>query len=143
MPKQKQPRTSLPLEEVELDFYVVINSDNQYLRSKGYSGYGDKWVDDIRSAKVYGKIGPARSQVTFFAKNYPKYPTPKIAHFKAKLFEVVDETKLVNKKLAQAEARAKKEKAQEAKHELELAKKRLTEANLNLLKAEQKISKIK
>jgi len=54
----------------ELTFYIIKSKDGKYLRAKGYQGYGNNWVDDIKSAKVYQKIGPARSNVTFWASTY-------------------------------------------------------------------------
>ena len=48
---------------MNLELYVVRNKEGKYFRTKGYSGYGDTWVDDIQKAKVYPKIGQARSRL--------------------------------------------------------------------------------
>ncbi len=51
--------------------YLVRNKEGKYFRTKGYGGHGKSWVDGMETAKIYGKIGPARATVTFFATNYP------------------------------------------------------------------------
>jgi len=82
-----------------LKFYIVRNQSGQYYRAKGYGGYGSSWVDDIEKAKVYGRIGPARSQVTFWTSNYPKYGAPVIIELHAIEGKVLDETERVAKAL--------------------------------------------
>lgn len=58
--------------------YAVRSQDGKFFRSKGYGGGGASWVDGLDKAKIYGSIGPARSRVTFWATNYPKFGTPEI-----------------------------------------------------------------
>jgi len=83
----------------ELTFYIVKSKDGKYFRAKGYSGYGQSWVDDIQSAKVYQKIGPARTQVTFWASEYPKFGTPDIIELTVTGSKVLDEGERVKKAL--------------------------------------------
>ena len=78
-----------------LELYAVRNKKGKWFHAKGYSGYGDTWVDDINKAKIYTKIGQARGRVSFFANNYPKYGTPDLIILKCTQMEVVDETERV------------------------------------------------
>jgi len=100
-----------------LELYAVQNHEGQWFRAKGYGGSGNSWVDDIATARIYGKIGPARACVTYWS-GYSDYPTPKIVKLIIGRTEVIDEEKRV--------AAAKKKKkaarlASEARHhELEI-----------------------
>lgn len=58
-------------------FYAVRNKKGKFFRSRGI-GYGDRWVDNLSDAKVYGKIGPAKGAVTYWAKSFPEYGVPDI-----------------------------------------------------------------
>ena len=94
----------------ELTFYIVKSKDGKYFRAKGYSGYGQSWVDDIQSAKVYQKVGPARTQVTFWASEWPDYGVPDIIELTVTGSKVLDEgdrvkKALVKKKKAKAQSR--------------------------------------
>ena len=53
-----------------IKLYIIQNKENKYFRAKGFSGHGDSWIDNIQSAKVYTKIGSAKRQVTYWAKNF-------------------------------------------------------------------------
>ena len=99
--------------KIELDLYVVCNRDGQYLRSKGYGGSGDKWIDDIRKARIYPRIGTARAQVTWFANNYPQYGVPKILKLTCTAMEILEETERVSKS---QKAKAKRELEYELRH---------------------------
>lgn len=88
-----------------LEVYAVRNSDGQWLRSKGYGGSGEIWVDDLRQARLYPKIGPARGRVTWFTKNYPEYPMPDLVKLTVTQMEVVtSEKERVEDKIRKAEA---------------------------------------
>lgn len=80
-------------------FYIVRNQEGKFFRAKGFNGYGDTWTADPTLAKVYQKIGQARSRVTFFANNYPEYGVPEILEMTAHSAVVLDETKRVKKAL--------------------------------------------
>ena len=60
-----------------LTIYAVRSKDGKYLRSTGLKG-GEHWVEDITQARLWSNIGPAKSQITFWAKNYPQYGTPQL-----------------------------------------------------------------
>lgn len=104
-----------------LKLYAVRNKDGKYFRAKGFGGYGDTWVDDIRKAKIYPKIGQAKSRCTWFANEYPKYGIPDVIEFSVTSAQVLDQTEQV------AKAKAKKEK--------KIAKRQLWEKEYNLSKA--------
>jgi hypothetical protein len=81
----------------DLELYVVRNQGGKYFRSKGYGGYGSNWVDELQKARIYAKIGPARSQVSFWATNYPKYGTPVIVVLTVAATKVLQEDDRVKK----------------------------------------------
>lgn len=62
------PNTNM---ETILDLFVVKTESGKYFRAKGYNGSGLSFVDDIKKARLYTRLGPARSCVTYF-KNYNK-----------------------------------------------------------------------
>jgi len=113
-------------------FYAVRNSDGQYFRAKGYGGGGASWVDTIEKAKIYPKIGTARSRVTWFANNHPSYPTPVIVKLVVTRTEVIDEKERVakakenkKKRMHQREVRQKQFALESAQRDLERAQERL------------------
>lgn len=81
--------------------YIVQNQEGKYFRAIGYAGFGKSWVDEIEKARLYTKIGPARSRVTFFSKNYPNYGVPKLIEFNLDIEKatVIDMTEYANKKI--------------------------------------------
>jgi len=115
-----------------LDFYAVRNRDGKWFRRKGYGGYGETWVDDVKQARIYTKIGHARSIVSFFVGRWPEFGVPSIHHFVAVEKEIIDEEARIEasrKRQEMAEARAEERRAKrdmaEAKARLESANKRL------------------
>lgn len=123
----------------QLELYVVINSSGQFFRSKGFGGYGKSWVDDIKKARAYGKIGPARSQVTWFSNSYPDYPTPAILKLNIGSYEILNETERVEKAKKSIREKEMLRKTKQAKSDFEYAKKNLEIAQQNLEKARLKI----
>lgn len=123
-----------------LAFYVVVNSDGQFFRRKGYrGGYGKTWVDDLLTARVYVRIGQARSIVTFFANHYKNYPPPSIVRLviSASEIQVIDEAERVKqarlrkeKLLQTREVRQRKSALERAKRDLEDAQRRLAAAGV-------------
>jgi hypothetical protein len=116
------------LPDIKLDLYVVVNQEGKFLRAKGYGGSGKSWVDTIDQAKIYGTLGKARSQVTYWYTHFPQYGMPQIVKLNAIGSEILDETERVNK------AREKKllEKANYTKrceeYKLNMAQEKLIEA---------------
>jgi len=112
----------------ELEFFAVRNQEGQWFHRKGYSGYGETWVEDVLQARIYNKIGPARAQVTFFAKNYPSFGIPDIVAFKVTESYVMDEADRVKKKMEAEERKKKKREVQQAERRAALAKIELEKA---------------
>jgi hypothetical protein len=121
---------------LNLTIYVVQNEKGQFFRAKGYGGGGNTWVDDINKAKLYGKIGGARGVITWFANNYPQYPTLKLLKLSVGGVEVIDETERVNKAKVKKEREAILKEQAKAKRAIEKAEEDLKRAqeNLNRLK---------
>lgn len=88
-----------------LTLYIVRNREGRYFRSVGYGGGGlrAQWVEKIEQARVYQKLGQARSRVTFFAKHYPEYGVPDLLQITADTAVVVDDTVRVAKALQKAQ----------------------------------------
>lgn len=119
---------------IEAFVYVVRNSEGKFFRAKGFGGYGDTWVADIIQAKIYGKITPARSRVSFFSLHYPQYPRPVILRLKLSLetAEVVDETERIQKVINRRDNKRKS-------NEIYWAKKKLKQAQEDFDKAQQRL----
>lgn len=121
-------------EKINLQLYAVRNSDGQFFRAKGYGGGGATWVDDLCRAKIYANIGQARSRVTFFANNYPKYPTPQLIVIKANELEILDETERVEKAKQKKLKEVEQRKINEQEWKIEQAQKDLKDAQDRLKK---------
>lgn len=80
----------------QLILYAIKSKDGKWLRSKGYKGRGNSWVDDIYDAKLYNNLSTARSQVTFWAKNYPEFGIPVLVELTVVSSKILDESKRVN-----------------------------------------------
>jgi len=119
----------------ELQFFAVRSKEGKWFRAKGYGGYGDTWVDELKRARVYNRIGPARATVSYFANTFPKYGIPDLVMFKCTEMVVLDETVRV-KKQKQAKDLAKK------KQELQHRQHRYDEAKTNLEKAKKEMKEI-
>lgn len=112
---------------VYLTMYAVRNQEGKFFRAKGYGGYGDTWVDDLKKAKIYPRIGQARSRVTFFANTYPQYGIPDLVELRVTEMIAVQEVK-----------RVKKSQSRKEKHEAEMKKQR---AEWEKKRAEEQIAK--
>lgn len=64
-----------------MKLYVVRSKDGKFLRSKGYGGSGNNWVDALEKAKFFPKLGTAKAQVTFWFRTYPQFGCPEILEF--------------------------------------------------------------
>lgn len=94
--------------ELEINLYLVRSQDGKFLRAKKHNIYGGhfdtrgSWTDKIQEAKIYTKPGPARSQVTFWSKNYPTFGIPDIVIIEKGTCRIVNETKRVKKAINKA-----------------------------------------
>lgn len=112
----------------KLEFYAVRNREGQWFHRKGYSGTGDSWVEDVLQARIYNKIGHARRQVTFFAKNWPSFGVPEIVVFKVAEHHVIDETERFKKQREKEEKKAGIQRINTAKKRMEKAQREYEEA---------------
>ena len=64
-----------------MKLYVVRNKEGKFFRNIGYGGHGGNWQQTIDKAKFYTKIGQAKSRVTYFFREYPKFGCPEILEF--------------------------------------------------------------
>ena len=119
--------------EVErLKLYAVRNKEGNWFRAKGYGGYGKTWTCDIKQARLWAKISPARSQVTFFSNKWPKYGIPDIVEFSIGGFEVLDETERVQEKQRRKIEYEKKQEIEHRKWEIKRAKEKMQKAQEEL-----------
>lgn len=119
-----------------LEFYAVRKKGTDlYFRPRGQGGYGAHWVE-ITKAKIYPRIGTARTQVTFWANFGVDVELVKLG---VTIIEAIDETERLRKtketkehKEAAREERRQKERLRNAQSEYDKAKHKL-----NLLKGEK------
>ena len=64
-----------------MELYCIQNQEGKFFKPTGYSGSGQHWNDELSKAKFYTKIGPCKTQVTFWAKRFPDFGVPKILKF--------------------------------------------------------------
>ena len=55
-----------------MTLYLIQRKDGKYLRTKGYMGHGDCWVNNIDRAKIYTTLRAARSQTTWWTNHAPE-----------------------------------------------------------------------
>ena len=117
--------------EIDIEFFAVRSKDGKYFRSVGFSGRSN-WVDDIKKAKIYPKIGGARGCVTWFAKNYPEYGVPDIIKITANQAVVLNEAERVDRAIKKKEERELKRQKEQAKRKLKAAECEFEKASENL-----------
>lgn len=97
---------------IDVTVYLVRNKEGNWFHAKGLNGDGDSWQDDVKKARVYTKLGPARSCVTWWTNHYPDYGIPDIIEIKSTTGVILDESKRVNKAID----KIKKEKEDRENH---------------------------
>lgn len=122
--------------EIKLELYVVVNQEGKFFRAVGYGGGGNSWVDTIDKAKIYGKLGQARSRVSWWYSRYPSYGMPNIIKLTAIGTELMDEMERVKKE-------QQKKKEREAKREETRKKQALKDAEADLARATEKLKRLK
>lgn len=113
---------------ISLSLYAIRNKKGEWLRTRGYCHYGEKWVSDIQKAKLYPKISVARSQVTWWATNYPDYGQPELVELLVTDFKVLPEEGRVKKAIEKKERKKAAYTVRRLEREKELAIKKLQEA---------------
>jgi len=112
----------------DLEFFAVRNREGQWFHRSGYGGSSETWREDVQEARIYNKIGSARTQVTFFATNYPSYSVPEIVCFKVGEVTVINEEERIKKKQEKDDRRAGIRRIKRAKATLAIARSELEEA---------------
>jgi hypothetical protein len=115
-----------------IELYIVQNKEGKYFRARGQHGYGETWVEDIQKAKVYGKIGQARSRVSYFYKNWPEYGMPIILKIDVIGFTVINESERVEKAIAKRKKRDEEVEVRHRKWAVESAESELKKAQEKL-----------
>ncbi|MFW6122533.1 MAG: hypothetical protein ACOC80_16760 [Petrotogales bacterium] len=123
---------NLEAEVQKIKLYAVRNKEGNWFRAKGYGGYGKTWTCDIKRARLYAKIAPARSQVTFFANKWPEYGIPDIVEFSIGEVKILDETERVKKKQKEKIEYEKKQKILRQEWQTKRAKEKLLKAQEEL-----------
>lgn len=121
-----------------MKIYAVRNKEGKYFRAIGYGRSGINWVDTIEKAKLYSKIGQAKSRVTFFAKNYSKFGTPDLLEFDLGEPTVLDMNKYVQQAISKIEKKALKLKERRAQYEIDRLKRQQDEIQEKLKQYEGK-----
>jgi hypothetical protein len=93
-----------------LVLYAVRNSRGEWFRAKGYQGRGETWVADMKSAKIYARPGPAKTQVTFFAKKFPELPVPELVELVVTEVRAVDQVARVKKAINEIDAKNRRQR---------------------------------
>lgn len=138
-----------------LTFYVVKNKEGKFLRSKGYNGYGECWVSELKKAKVWTKLGTANAQVTWWASTYPEYGIPDVIPLYTTMGKPLNQDDRVAKAIIRKELRKFDNKIWDLKrnydkanrelerHKSEYARIRFNEAKEKLETVENKINELK
>lgn len=92
----------------------------------------------VNKAKIYGGTGGARGVITWFANNFPDYPTPELIKLTVTGMEVIDETARIKKAQERKLKAEEQRKARKAKYELEQTQRNLEEAQARLNKLKNK-----
>jgi hypothetical protein len=110
----KEKYSVVKTEVIEQSFYIVRNQYGKYLRSKGYMGSGNNWVDDIGRARIYSKPHYAQTQINFWYSKYPDHGKPDLIRVSGVTVEILAPNKeYENEKLAKIEAKKAKENKRE------------------------------
>lgn len=121
-----------------LELYIVQNLEGDYFHAIGYGGGGKSWVNDINKAKIYTKIGQARSRVTWFFDNYPNFGIPNIIKLTVNGGVILKEDDRVKKAIKKKEIAKENQKKWAAQHALVQAESDFKKAQANLKKLKKK-----
>lgn len=113
-------------EETVLILYAVQNYEGKFFKAKGYSRYGESWVDNIQKARIYPNISPAKACVTYFAKHNPyDLPIPEILELVVVQAQIIDQNKTVSEINSKKESKSKNSQLKKLQNELEKIKKEI------------------
>lgn len=115
-----------------LTLYVIKSQDGDFFKSRGRH---ENWVNDLKKAKIYSKLGSARSEITYWANNYSEFGIPMLVELHITEIVEVDEQKRVT-------ASIKKILNKKKQYEKDLQRRHLEQAQKDLKKAQEKIDKL-
>lgn len=119
------------LKGMSIVFYVIRNDAGQFYKTRTSSRRA-RWVDELSTARIYGKESMARAKVTTYANENPKKPVPEIVEMHVIKVIVVDQ----KDRVADAQVKKLREEAEHAavrkKRDLEDAAKQFDEARKRL-----------
>lgn len=128
--------------KTNLFFYVVVNAEGKFFRSRGYGRHTHdySWTNDITKAKIYNKITPARGQVTYWYSNFPTYGMLSILKLSIGEIEVIDEKNRVERAIAEKQRREEEKNARRILENIKDAERQLTQIQerLDNLKGKRK-----
>jgi len=123
----------------QLSFFAVRNKQGEWFKYK-YGGWRCSWVKELKKARIYNKIGYAKSIVAFFERTNPQYGIPDVVEFRVAATTVHDQTEELAKRKRKQENARKREVERKAKWEYDQALKRLESAKKELENAQNKVS---
>lgn len=107
--------------------YAVMNSDDKFLRAKGYGGTGECWIDGVKTARIYTHQSPAKAQVTYWKNHYPEYETPKLVELIISEINIIDQKDRAEKAIKAIKKRKTNHKKRILENEIKLAQEELRE----------------
>lgn len=116
-----------------MKLYILRNQEGKFFRAKGYGGYGETWQTNIDRARIYTKIGAARSQVSYFFNNWPQFGAPDLLEFTLNMDDakVLDEGNRVLKQKKSKEQMTKKRRIREAEYQKNTYKSKYQRLRIN------------
>jgi hypothetical protein len=119
-----EPTKAMPYDALlgTVKFYAIINSENKFFRRKGYGGYGESWTEDLGRARIYAKPGGAKGQITWWAKQYPEYGTPRLIEITGNITAIHEQDGRVREIMDKEKEIEEKRKLTNARHNYEQAK---------------------
>ncbi len=121
----------------ELCLYAIQSQDGKWFRRKGYGGSGESWVENFVQARVFSKIGAARSVLSWWANNYTQYGTPNLVILHIDRVEKVDETDRIAKMKLKKQLAESNHEIRRKQKELEIVQKQLLEAQTKAIRLKQ------
>lgn len=121
-----------------MTLYAIRNKDGKWFKEKGRKGSALSWTDSIQKAKLFSKMGQAKSKVSFFVNKYPELGEPEIVELYVSMSKVIFESHKVGRvhnKRAESQAEYAKKLAE---IKLDMAEKALEEVTEKLKQSEEK-----
>ena len=115
-----------------MELYIVRNPSGQFFAG----GSEDPWTDEMKDARIYQRLGPARSQVSWWANRYPEMGIPDILKLNVDSYTVLDETARVIKQREAKNIKEAKQKERRDAFRLQTAQRNYEKAKAALEEAQ-------